>query len=127
MAGVEPILPLLAQTTIMEALPLLRQPTEGEDIVTDYASVGLTLGRHPLALLRPRLDQLHWLSAAAVRTLPHRQMARTAGIVIGRQHPSSAGVIFVTLEDETGHINVIVWPGLATSSMAASPIGEDPE
>ncbi len=112
-AGIEPALPLLAQTCIMEALPLLRRPTEGEDIVTDYASVGLTLGRHPLALLRPRLDPLQWLSAAAVRALPHGSMARTAGIVIGRQHPSSAGVIFVTLEDETGHTNVIVWPGLA--------------
>ncbi|MHB8455290.1 MAG: error-prone DNA polymerase [Acidiferrobacterales bacterium] len=113
-AGVESVLPLLEKAAIVEGQPLLRAPTEGEDIVADYASLGLSLRRHPLDSLRPRLDRLGMLSAAAVHMLPHGSAVRTAGIVIGRQHPSSAGgVIFATLEDETGHINIIVWPKLA--------------
>ncbi|HEX9627837.1 MAG TPA: error-prone DNA polymerase [Acidiferrobacterales bacterium] len=110
-AGVEPPLPLLAAEPPREAPPLLRRPSEGEDLVADYASVGLTLGRHPLAVLRAQLTGLRLCSAAELRERPHGRRARTAGIVITRQHPSSAaGVIFLTLEDETGQINVIVWP-----------------
>jgi error-prone DNA polymerase len=113
-AGVEPPLPLLASTTISEALPLLRAPTEGENIVADYASLGLTLRRHPLALLRSMLTQQGMLSATEVRAIPNGEMVHTAGLVICRQHPSSGnGVIFATLEDETGQTNLIVWPGLA--------------
>jgi error-prone DNA polymerase len=113
-AGVEPPLPLLAPTVIPEALPLLRQPTEGENIVADYASFGLTLRRHPLALLRPTLAQRRFLSAAEVRAIPHGETVCTAGLVICRQHPSSGnGVVFVTLEDETGQTNLIIWPSLA--------------
>ncbi|HYA38126.1 MAG TPA: error-prone DNA polymerase [Candidatus Methylomirabilis sp.] len=113
-AGVEPPSPLLASTAISEALPLLQPPTEGENIVADYASLGMTLRRHPLALLRCTLTRQGMLSAAAVRAIPHGEMVRTAGLVICRQHPSSGnGVIFVTLEDETGQTNLIVWPGLA--------------
>jgi len=113
-AGIEPETPLLKQPDIAEGLPLLRPPTEGEDIVADYAHLGLTLGRHPLALLRPQLAQRRYLSAAEVRALAPGAPVRTAGIVVCRQHPSSAnGVIFVTLEDETGHTNAIVWANLA--------------
>ncbi|MGA9033952.1 MAG: error-prone DNA polymerase, partial [Sulfuricaulis sp.] len=113
-AGVEAPTPLLQLVEIPEALPLLRTPTEGEDIVTDYASLGLTLRRHPLALLRAKLTQQRVLSAAEVRAIPHGAAVRTAGLVICRQHPSSSnGVIFVTLEDETGQTNLIVWPGVA--------------
>jgi error-prone DNA polymerase len=113
-AGVEAPSPLLQRVEIPEALPLLRTPTEGEDIVTDYASLGLTLRRHPLALLRAKLAQQCVRSAAEVRAIPHGEMVRTAGLVICRQHPSSSnGVIFVTLEDETGQTNLIVWPGVA--------------
>jgi error-prone DNA polymerase len=113
-AGVEAPTPLLQRVEIPEALPLLRTPTEGEDIVTDYASLGLTLRRHPLALLRAKLTQQRVLSAAEVRAIPHGAAVRTAGLVICRQHPSSSnGVIFVTLEDETGQTNLIVWPGVA--------------
>jgi error-prone DNA polymerase len=109
-AGVEPSLPLLEDAPIAEAAPILRPPTEGQDIVADYQSLGLTLRRHPLALLRARLGQRRLASSAQVRTLAHGQSVRTAGIVTGRQHPSTAnGVIFVTLEDEFGQTNVIVW------------------
>ncbi|MHB8624398.1 MAG: error-prone DNA polymerase [Sulfuricaulis sp.] len=113
-AGVEAPSPLLPRVEMAEALPILRPPTEGEDIVTDYASLGLTLRRHPLALLRAKLTQQGVLSAAEVCMIPHGEMVRTAGLVICRQHPSSGnGVIFATLEDETGQTNLIIWPGLA--------------
>jgi error-prone DNA polymerase len=109
-AGVEPSLPLFADTSIPEALPLLWPPSEGQDIAADYATLGLTLGRHPLALLRPRLADMRIRSSAQVRAASHGQSVHTAGIVTGRQRPGTAsGVIFVTLEDETGNTNVVVW------------------
>jgi error-prone DNA polymerase len=112
-AGVEAPLPLLEDTPPIEAEPLLRRPTEGEDIVADYTSLGLTLRRHPLALLRARLNQSRYLSAEAVRGCANGKLVGTAGLVICRQHPSSAsGVIFITLEDETGQTNLIIWPKL---------------
>jgi len=74
----------------------------------------LSLGRHPLALLRPRLDTMQMQSADAVHELAHDELARAAGLVITRQRPASAsGVVFVTLEDETGYLNLIVWERLA--------------
>src|SRR5262249_1744684 len=99
---------------IDEASPALAAPAEGEDIVADYASLGLTLGRHPLALLRNRLQRQRMLTAAELRTLPHGRITRATGLVTGRQRPGTAsGVTFATLEDETGMINVIVWRDLA--------------
>jgi error-prone DNA polymerase len=113
-AGVEAPLPVLPQPRIAEGIPLLRAPREGEDIVADYAHTGLTLRRHPLALLRPRLEARGVLSAARLRELAHGASVRTAGLVITRQRPGSAqGVTFVTLEDETGHVNLIVWRNVA--------------
>ena len=104
---------LLRDATIHDGQPALLPPTEGEDIVADYQSLGLTLGRHPLALLRRRLRRLRLASAAELHALPNGQPARTAGIVTGRQRPSTAkGVVFVTLEDETGYVNVVVWNDL---------------
>ena len=91
----------------------LPPPGEGEDIVADYASLGLSLGRHPLALLRPRLSRLGLLPAAAVQARAHGSPAWAAGLVTCRQRPDTAsGVIFVTLEDETGCVNVVVWRDL---------------
>jgi error-prone DNA polymerase len=108
-AGVERMPPLLAGIPFDEAQPALAPPTEGQDIVADYRRLGLTLRRHPLALLRRRLHERRLVSADAVRRAPHGRLVRTAGIVIGRQRPDTAsGVIFVTLEDETGASNVIV-------------------
>jgi error-prone DNA polymerase len=113
-AGVEPTTPLIEQVRIAEGVPLLRAPREGENIVADYASVGLTLRRHPLALLRDRLTALHLCCARELHALPHGLQTRTAGIVVTRQRPGSAsGVTFVTLEDETGHVNLIVWRQVA--------------
>jgi error-prone DNA polymerase len=92
----------------------LPPPREGEELVADYAATGLTLGRHPLALLRPRLAARRFLAAQDLARLEDRALARVAGIVTGRQRPGTAsGVIFVTLEDETGMSNVVVYAGLA--------------
>lgn len=89
-------------------------PTEGSDIVEDYRSTGLTLRRHPVALLRPRLKANRAISAAEVQSTASGRFIRAAGIVTCRQHPSTAkGTTFVTLEDETGYVNVIVWTGVA--------------
>ena len=94
---------------------MLRQPTEGQDIAADYNHTGLTLRRHPLALLRPRLASRNMLSAVEVNACPDDTLVDTAGIVITRQRPGSAkGVFFVTLEDETGYINLVVWEAVAT-------------
>ena len=111
--GLEAPTPLFAAPTVQEALPLLRRPTEGEAIVADYGSLGLTLRRHPLALLRPRLERMAFLTAERVLGLAHGQTVRAAGLVITRQRPGTAtGVVFVTLEDETGYLNLIVWSSL---------------
>ena len=109
-AGTERELPLAPRGDLAEPTPLLPPPTEGQDIVADYRAVGLTLGRHPLALLRERFDAEKLLPAAALLDLPHGRQVRVAGIVLTRQRPASAsGVTFVTLEDETGQVNLIVW------------------
>jgi error-prone DNA polymerase len=93
-----------------EGQPLLPAPTEGERIVADYASVGLTLGRHPLALLREGLRKKQLLSANELHCVANGREVRAAGIVLMRQRPQTAsGVTFLTLEDETGQVNIIVW------------------
>jgi error-prone DNA polymerase len=110
-AGAERRAPLDHPAT--EAAPGLRPPTEGQDIVADYASLGLTLGRHPLALLRGRLERMRFSTAEALRALAPGRIARVGGLVTCRQRPDTAsGVVFVTLEDETGCINVVVWRDL---------------
>ncbi|MET3917039.1 error-prone DNA polymerase [Variovorax sp. OAS795] len=101
---------LLRGVPINEQVLQLPAAPEGEEIVGDYAALGLTLRRHPLALLRPRLARMKLMSAEQLRALPSGQTVRACGIVKGRQRPGTAnGTIFVTLEDETGNVNVIVW------------------
>jgi error-prone DNA polymerase len=112
-AGIETGAPVLRGAPVAETAPVLSAPTEGENLVADYASTGLTLGRHPLALLRSRLARMRFVAADEIKLLPSGSPVRTAGIVTGRQRPGTAsGVVFVTLEDETGCINVIVWRDL---------------
>jgi error-prone DNA polymerase len=113
-SGVEAPLALLPEPRIAEGIPLLRAPREGEDIVADYRHTGLTLRRHPVALLRSRLEARGLVTAVRLRELRSGATVRTAGLVITRQRPGSAqGVTFVTLEDETGSINLIVWRDVA--------------
>ncbi len=112
-AGVETRPHLLRAAPVRETAPALAAPTEGEDLVADYASLGLTLGRHPLALLRERLRRDGLATAAEVRAAAHGRALSACGIVTGRQRPDTAsGVVFVTLEDETGYVNVVVWSAL---------------
>ncbi|HET7675858.1 MAG TPA: error-prone DNA polymerase [Gammaproteobacteria bacterium] len=110
--GIEPPLNL-GEAPIVEAEPLLVPPSEGRDIAADYASVGLTLGRHPLALLRTRLARHRIKTAAEICHQPHGRLVHAAGLVTHRQRPGSAEVTFITLEDETGFVNIIVRPGIA--------------
>ena len=112
-AGVDTAQHLLSEAPVHETEPQLSAPSEGDGLVADYRSLGLTLGRHPLALLRSRLARMRLAAADEVRRLPHGSSVRAAGIVIGRQRPdTTSGVVFVTLEDETGCVNVIVWRDL---------------
>ncbi|RTL57927.1 MAG: error-prone DNA polymerase [Rhodocyclaceae bacterium] len=105
---------LLAGVPLREITPRFAAPSEGENLVADYRSLGLTLGRHPLALLRERLGELRYLDSVRLRGLENNRPARCAGFVTGRQRPGTAtGVIFVTLEDEFGMVNVIVHAHLA--------------
>jgi error-prone DNA polymerase len=102
-------LPLAVNSSPETQIELLA-PAEGENLVADYRRLGLTLGRHPLALLRPRLTALKVATAADLANTSHQRGILVAGIVTGRQRPGTAsGVVFVTLEDETGYINVVVW------------------
>jgi error-prone DNA polymerase len=97
--------------------PALCAPREGEDIIADYASLGLTLGRHPLALLRKRLKGFR--TAEELKNSLHGSSVQVAGLVTCRQRPdTTSGVIFVTLEDETGCVNVVVWSALAERQRA---------
>lgn len=110
-SGIRPVPKLLQDAPIHEEHLELPAPTEGQDIVADYGSTGLTLRRHPLALLRDRLTKMNLSTAEELRTFPDRKLARTTGIVTGRQRPGTAnGVLFLSLEDETGATQVIVWP-----------------
>jgi error-prone DNA polymerase len=120
-SGVERALPLLPAATVPEeGIPLLRAPREGQDIVADYGSTGLTLRRHPLCLLREKLRRRGVLPTQDLWGQPNGKQVITAGLVITRQRPGSAsGVIFVTMEDETGHVNLIVWNRVAVAQRAA--------
>ncbi|TWO71478.1 error-prone DNA polymerase [Caenimonas sedimenti] len=101
---------LLREAPISEDYLELPAAPEGEEIVWDYASLGLTLRRHPLALLRPTLSARKLQTAADLYDLPNGRLVRYCGIVTLRQQPETAnGTIFVSLEDETGTVQVICW------------------
>ena len=119
-AGVEQPTPLFPSVERYEAAPLLPKPTEGQNIVADYQSTGLTLERHPMHLLRDRLNRYSYCLAEQLPGLHTGQAISVAGLVITKQRPGTAsGVTFVTLEDETGHMNLIVWKQVADRHRAA--------
>jgi error-prone DNA polymerase len=114
-AGAELPLPVLADTGVNEEKISMRRPSLRQDVMNDYARMGLSLTMHPLALIRPELKRRRVVAARATNDvqLNGRKM-RCAGLVTVRQHPGTAkGVTFVTLEDETGQVNVVVWKSLA--------------
>ncbi|QCB44658.1 error-prone DNA polymerase [Hydrogenophaga sp. PAMC20947] len=104
---------LLKDAPVDEDWLALKEAPEGEAIVWDYASLGLTLRRHPLALLRTQLSQRRFQTSEELHACPNGRPVRTCGIVTVRQQPGTAhGVVFVTLEDETGTVQVIIWRAL---------------
>ncbi|MBI1731992.1 MAG: hypothetical protein HYR49_04390, partial [Gammaproteobacteria bacterium] len=133
-AGVEPRPPLFPALHFNEATPLLGRPGEMEDVIADYNSTGLSLKDHPVALLRPRFEALRvyravdlekmgsesislwdskkpWNRGAGKLTPTPFSLIKVAGLIVCRQRPDTAsGVMFMTLEDETGSVNLIVWP-----------------
>ena len=112
-SALKPAPPLLKAVPVEEDWLELPPAAEGEEVVFDYASTGLSLRRHPVALLRAQLAAMNLLTAAQMRDLPNGRLVRACGLVVMRQQPQTAkGVVFVTLEDETGSINVIVWKSL---------------
>lgn len=116
-AGVEKQLPLFAgKQSFQEPELILPQPSIGEDLQADYSTLGTTLGPHPLELLRDQLRRQRCRSSHELQAIEHGRPVSIAGLVIGRQRPQTAsGVIFVTLEDEFGLVNVVVWHDLAES------------
>jgi error-prone DNA polymerase len=112
---------VLADAPRPEQRVWLPSPSEGEEILADYRSTKLTLRRHPVALLRPRLNQRGVTRNADVALLPDRQRLSVAGLVMFRQRPQAAnGVMFVTLEDETGIVNLVVWAKVLEAQRAAA-------
>jgi error-prone DNA polymerase len=104
---------LLHDAPVDEDVLELEKAKEGEEVLWDFASVGLTLRSHPMALLRPRLERYRLRNSEQLRQTPNGRLVRTAGIVTVRQQPQTAnGTIFVSLEDEHGSIQVIVWRGV---------------
>lgn len=108
-------LPLFAAAEARDAVPepeiVLPDEKPGEVVANDYASIRMSLNHHPLELLRPQLDGMEVVCSRELRTCPNNRRLTTAGLILVRQRPGSAnGVIFLTLEDETGVSNIIVWP-----------------
>ncbi|WP_426414601.1 error-prone DNA polymerase [Aestuariirhabdus sp. LZHN29] len=93
---------------------------EGDELVEDYQALGLSLGPHPLALLRGSQALKSCISTAVLPEQRHGQLVEVAGLVVGRQRPgTAAGVTFVTLEDEAGNCNVVVWRATAQHQRSA--------
>ena len=112
-AAIKPAPQLLKAVPTLESALELPETPEGENILFDYLSTGLSLRRHPLALLRTRLSGRGLLTASALNALPNGRAVSACGIVTVRQQPQTAkGTIFITMEDETGPVNVIVWKSL---------------
>ncbi len=96
-----------AEATHLPAMPL------SEEVVSDYQTQRLSLKAHPLAFLRANLGERGFVRACDLRARKFRSMVKVAGVVLIRQRPGSAkGVCFITLEDETGTVNLVVWPDL---------------
>ena len=119
-AGVEQPGDLVGASVFNEAEPMLPKPGEWDETLADYASTRLTLGRHPVAQLRSRLDRAGILAAMDLATQQDGKMVSVTGLVINRQRPMTAsGVVFITLEDETGQANIVIWPKIVEKQRKA--------
>jgi error-prone DNA polymerase len=107
---------MLRDTRVSETAALLPAPAPAQETLADYRALGLTLQCHPLALLREQLAPFKVQPAVVLRTYPDGRLARASGLVTHRQRPETAkGTMFVTLEDDTGAVNAIVWPSVVES------------
>lgn len=112
-AGIERQRPLLPGSPQEQSIEL-PAPASGEDVLSDYRALGLTLRAHPLSLLRDALRSRRMSSSRELQDKRHSSHVRAVGLVIGRQRPETAsGTMFVTLEDEYGTVNVVVWEHVA--------------
>jgi error-prone DNA polymerase len=114
--------PLLSDehSSAEEGALAITPPSMTENVLFDYQSTGLTLRAHPLALLRQQSPFDQCRKQSELITMGNRRFVRTAGLVTCRQRPGTAsGVVFLTLEDETGNINVVVWPSVQEQFRAA--------
>ncbi len=110
--AIEDYRPLLESAQDCDSPPaVLSTPSEVEELNADYSSTGVSLGRHPMAILREQSKTLQRCKRTIdLPTMGNRRFVRIAGLVTGRQRPGTAsGVIFLTLEDETGNSNIVVW------------------
>ncbi|MBK9346048.1 MAG: error-prone DNA polymerase [Burkholderiales bacterium] len=112
-AALQPAPALFQGVPVLEDALQLPSAPEGEEVVFDYAALGLTLRAHPLQLLREQLSKKKYQTSVQLAHLPSGRLVRACGLVTARQRPQTAnGVVFVTLEDETGSVNVIVWSAI---------------
>jgi error-prone DNA polymerase len=104
-------LPLFAAADAREHEPAvaLRPMTEGKEVVEDYRSIQLSLRAHPLAFLRPELERRGIVRCSDLSRIKDGRKVEVAGIILVRQRPGSTNVTFVTIEDETGIANAIIW------------------
>jgi error-prone DNA polymerase len=101
---------LFAGKELGDEVPVLAEMTRAEQLVLDYETTGVSVGDHAMNVVRPRLPR-HYKSARDLATVANGARVSTAGMVICRQRPGTAsGVVFVTMEDETGFVNLILWP-----------------
>ncbi len=109
-AGIQRMDGVLSGSQAIEVVTALPCPLEPQEVVADYRSMGLTLGRHPMALLRARFDRERVVRSDRLKTIRDGAFVKVAGIVTHRQRPGTAsGVVFATLEDEVGTTNIIIW------------------
>jgi len=114
MAGIEAQLPLFGNSSPQEEDVSLPPPSQGESTLADFARTGLTLGPHPVQQIRARLRAARCMDSRSLHQRPHASLVRAAGLVTQRQRPQTAsGVTFITMEDEFGPINVVVWAHVA--------------
>lgn len=113
-AGLDTQRDLLSQTRTEEPQIALAKPSDLEDMLADYRALQASLKHHPIQFLRPRLNGQLIKPIAELKTYPDGRLARACGVVTHRQRPATAkGTVFLTLEDETGHVNIIVWGEMA--------------
>jgi error-prone DNA polymerase len=111
--GITPLPGMLAKIPQREGLPILPMPSEGEEVLTDYRELGFSTKRHLLEVLRPRLARANILTRRELDSRTNGESVRVAGLVTHLQRPGTAeGVVFASLEDETGINNIIIWPAV---------------